>query len=489
MIYKTILLLSLFWLTIPTHAKDYDASFFGIESNGQTLNTTSIQKAIDFIHEKGGGRLVFSVGRYVTGSIFMKSNVTIHLKEGAVILGSTNPFDYQRQRWTALVFAFDQENIGITGAGVIDGRGYEVAKNMVAFIHKGVIEDPHFKNDRPWELLRPNNIYFKNCKNITIRGIHLNNAACWTQQYHLCKNILIEGITVDSKNYWNNDGIDIVDSDSVIIRNNYIDASDDGICLKSRHDTLGCQDVLIYNNTVRSSASGIKIGTVTRGHFKNINIINNKVYDTYRSAITLAAVDGSTVEDVVVDSVTAINVGNVLFLRIGERRKGYKGALKNITISNVYGEVAATKADAGYPYEGPIEHLPRNISPSSIVGTPTEKIENITLKNIEIHHPGGADPNYAKVGLDELDKIPELTNRYPEFSMFKELPAWGFYVRHAKNLRFENVKLICKKKDFRMAIVLDDVNGAEFNNLEVKEVEGKKEPIYSHKCNGITGEN
>ena len=104
-------------------AKDYNASMFGIKSNGTTLNTNSIQKAIDFIHENGGGRLVFYVGRYLTGTIHLKSNVTIQLEEGAILVGSVNPFDYEHKtNWTALIFAHDQNNIGITGKGVIDGQ-------------------------------------------------------------------------------------------------------------------------------------------------------------------------------------------------------------------------------------------------------------------------------------------------------------------------------------------------------------------------------
>ena len=67
---------------------------------------------------------------------------------------------------------------------------------------------------------------------------------------------------------------------------------------------------------------------------------------------------------------------------------------------------------------------------------PDALIENVTLKNIEIHYPGGGNPSFAKVGLDELDKVPEMAASYPEFSMFKELPAWGFYIRHAKGVRF-----------------------------------------------------
>jgi len=483
---KTLTTILLIFLSITIWAKDYNASIFGIKSNGTTLNTTSIQKAIDFIHDNGGGRLVFFVGRYVTGSIYLKSNVTIHLEEGAILVGSLNPFDYNRHDyWTSMIFAYDQENIRITGKGVIDGRGYQVANNILAMIHKGIIEDNDHRYDRPNAGIRPQNIYFKGCKNVKIQGIILKDPASWNQQYDQCKNLLIEGITVDSKSYWNNDGIDIVDCDSVIVQNCYIDAADDGICLKSHSPDFICQNVLIYNNKVRTSANGIKFGTASQGGFKNIKIINNTVFDTYRSAITFAAVDGGICENIVVDSLRSLNTGNVIFLRIGERRSGKKGKMNNISISNVYAEVPLKKPDAGYNYEGPVEDLPRNISPASIVGMPDATINNISLKNIEIHYPGGGNPNYAKVGLDELDKVPELPANYPEFSMFKELPAWGFYIRHAKGITFENVKLICEKEDYRTAIVLDDVQGATFKSMKIREPGKKKEPVFSYKSSNV----
>ena len=484
---KTAVLILFLFMSVTLLAKDYRASLFGIQSNGTTLNTTSIQKAIDFIHENGGGRLVFFVGRYVTGSIYLKSNVTIHLEEGAILVGSLNPFDYNRHGyWTSMIFAFDQEKIGITGKGVIDGRGYQVANNILSMIHKGIIEDNDFRYDRPNAGIRPQNIYFKGCKNVHIQGIILKDPASWNQQYDQCKNLVVEDITVDSKSYWNNDGIDITDCDSVVVRNCYFDAADDGICLKSHSTDFICQNVFIYNNTIRTSANGIKFGTASNGGFKNIQIINNTVFDTYRSAITFAAVDGGIVEDIVVDSLRSINTGNVIFLRIGERKKGKKGKMNNISISNVYAEVPATKADAGYNYEGPVEDLPRNISPASIVGMPDVAITNVTLKNIEIHYPGGGNPRYAKVGLDELDKVPELPANYPEFSMFKELPAWGFYVRHVKGITFENVTLTCEKEDYRTSIVLDDVQGATFKSLKVEEPGKKKEPVYSHNSSDVS---
>jgi len=475
-----ILIIIFLFLSITLFAKDYKASLFGIESNGSTMNTRSIQAAIDFIHENGGGRLVFYVGRYVTGTIYLKSDVTIQLEEGAILVGSVNPFDYDRQgNWTSLIFAFDQNNIGITGKGVIDGRGYQVANNVLSLVHKGIIKDPgDLKYDRPREGIRPQNIYFKGCWNVHINGITLKDPASWNQQYDQCKNVLIENIMVDSKSYWNNDGVDIVDCDSVIVRDSYFDAADDGICLKSHSADFVCQNVFVHNNIVRTSANGIKFGTASNGGFRNIKIINNTVFDTYRSAITFAAVDGGFVENIEVDSLRSLNTGNVIFLRIGERKTGKKGRMENIFISNVYAEVPATKPDAGYSYEGPVEDMPRNISPSSIVGMPDVPIKNVTLKNVEIHYPGGGNPHFAKVGLDELDKVPELAGNYPEFSMFKELPAWGFYIRHAEGINFENVTLICEKEDYRTAIVLDDVKDAEFDHIKVSEPGTKKEEIF-----------
>ena len=485
-LYKTFLFVLLIF-SINLYSKDYKASLFGIESNGTTLNTTSIQKAIDYIHENGGGRLVFYVGRYLTGTIHLKSNVTIHLEEGAILVGSDNPFDYERiGYWMALIFAHDQENIGITGKGVIDGRGYLVANNILSMVHKGIIKDPSgLLYDRPREGIRPQNIYFKGCRNIHIQGIMLKDPASWNQQYDQCTNLVVEDLLVDSKSYWNNDGVDIVDCDSVIVRNCYIDAADDGICLKSHSDDFVCQNVYIYNNIVRTSANGIKFGTASRGGFRNVKIVNNTIYDTYRSAITFAAVDGGFVENIVVDSLRSINTGNVIFLRIGERRKGLKGRMNNISISNLYAEVPATKADAGYNYEGPVEDNPRNVSPASIVGMPDVSITNVKLKNIEIVYPGGGNSYYAKVGLDELDKVPELADRYPEFSMFRELPAWGFYIRHAEDIIFDNVILRCKEEDYRTAIVLDDVHGALFKSLEVEEPGKEKDPVYSYRSTDI----
>jgi polygalacturonase len=481
---KILILIFLAFQSPHLFAKDYPASLFGIYSDGQTLNTRSIQAAIDYINENGGGRLVFYVGRYLTGSIHLKSNVTIQLEEGSVLLGSLNPYDYEKKIFTAFVFAHDQHDIGITGDGVIDGQGRTVARNLVSLIHGGVIKDL-FRNDRPQEDHRPMVINFRNCTNVTVKGITIKNGASWVQTYDQCKNVLIDRITVTSKAYWNNDGIDIVDCDGFTLTNSFIDAADDGICLKSHDSKAFCNNISIRNNTIRSSANAIKFGTASNGGFRNVRLINNKVFDTYRSAIALESVDGGFLDNIVIDSLRAVNTGNAIFLRLGERVAGKKGSFEKVRISNVYVEIPAGKPDAGYEYEGPIEDMPRNISPIVIAGLPGQFITDVTFSNIEIKYPGGGTEMFANASLDRLDSIREIPTKYPDFSMFKELPAWGIYIRHAKNLSFSNIKLSADKKDYRTAIVLDDVHGAQFQSMQIKEP-GQKKTMFMYKSSNIT---
>jgi len=488
---KLISLAFLLLFTLHLSAKDYTISSFGAKADGITLNTCTIQKAIDYISENGGGRLVFEAGNYVTGSIYLKSNVTLQLNYGATILGSTNPFDYIKDKkigWMSMIFAVNQENIGITGKGTINGRGFITANNMVSYIQHGVFTDP-LKLDRPNETNRPQNIYFRECNNVTITGIILRDPASWNETYDQCKNLYVDGITVDSKSYWNNDGIDVVDCDGVVIKNSYFDAADDVLCFKSHSPDHICQNVVVDNCVGRSSANGLKFGTVSRGGFRNFKVTNLTIFDTFRSAITFAAVDGGEIENIVVDGVRSINTGNVIYLRIGDRwSKGKKPYMKNITISNVYAEVPYGKPDAGYNYEGPVEDLPRNISPASIVGLPDYKIQDVTLKNIQIVYPGAGNPLYAKRGFSpaELDSIPEMRTAYPEFSQFKELPAWGIYIRHAEGIKFENVTFTALKKDYRPSIVIDDVKGASFKEMKFNEPESKdKQQIFQQKSSNV----
>ncbi|MEJ7684188.1 MAG: hypothetical protein WKG06_41315 [Segetibacter sp.] len=119
-----------------------------------------------------------------------------------------------------------------------------------------------------------------------------------------------------------------------------------------------------------------------------------------------------------------------------------------------------------------------------IAGMPDQMISGITLKNIAVKFPGGAERSSAKVSIDNLKDIPEKPDSYPEYSMFSELPSWGVFIRHARNIQFTGLSLVAAKADFRTPVVLDDVHQASFKKLSVKEPESKKK-IFTYNSSKI----
>lgn len=160
----------------------YKASNFNIKSDGVHDNTTSIQGAIDFIASKGGGTLEFSVGRYVTGAVQLKSGVSIRLREGAVIVGSTNIYSYKGHK--AIFWGEGVENMSIFGTGVIDGRGPALLDDINAQIRMKHI---------PETATIPTLVYLKDCKNVTLKDFILRYPATINDLY------IIDGgsVTVD----------------------------------------------------------------------------------------------------------------------------------------------------------------------------------------------------------------------------------------------------------------------------------------------------
>ncbi|MCA9732865.1 glycoside hydrolase family 28 protein [candidate division KSB1 bacterium] len=453
---------------------------YGAVSDGNTLNTAAIQKAIDIAYEGNGGKVLIPAGRFLSGSIVLKSNVELHLQEGAVLLGTTDPFAYKKlNRWKALLLAEGQENIAVTGKGTIDGQGRRLALNVDSLFYVGQLDssDYNLRRKRPNEGMRTQNIEMVRCKNIRISGVTIKNAANWVQTYDLCENLVIDSVTVDSDAYWNNDGMDISDCKNVRITNCFVNSADDGICLKSHHEGACNDSIYIANCTVRSSASAIKFGTASVGGFRNIRIENIKVYDTFRSAIALETVDGGFLENVRVKNIEAVNTANAIFIRLGHRRGEKPGTLRNVHISDMKVQVPFERPDYKYDIRGPELPFFHNPFPASITGIPWHNVENITLENIEITYPGRGNNGLAILPLNRLDDVPENKADYPEFHMFGELPAWAFYIRHASGLTMKNIIVKAKAPDYRPAIVFDDVINLKLNTITVKEDVQKKQVI------------
>lgn len=437
----------------------YDVYDFGAKGDGLANDTRSIQSAIESCFEAGGGKVLLAGGRFASGTIYLKSNVNLYIEAGAVLLGSDKAEDYPVTpsafaSYTGtfvtnkmLIYAESAENISISGRGTINGRGDALAD--------GSHGSPSFS-------LRPRIIHFRGCENISIRDVKLMNAASWVQSYQSCRNLLIDGITVDSRpnkdiekprfqdaEGRNNDGLDLIDCQDVRISNCFINSGDDGICLKSFGPDDYCRNITITNCIISTNASGIKIGTETSGNFEDILIQNCVVYDTRQAAVGIMTVDGGSIDRVTVSGISMRNIkGAAIFIRLGNRNRLYRKdakiktpVLRNILIENIQG----TRISAEYA--------------CSISGIPGLPVENIQLRNISLAFEGG-----LKARRDE--QVPEESGSYPSGRMFGTLPAYGFYIRHAKNISLENVNLSLLKEDERPVFVCEDAEGLSIEGLK-----------------------
>lgn len=455
----------------PSFTQHLNVMDFGAVADGKCINTEYIQNAIDSASANGGGRVIIPAGNFMTGTLLLKSHVNLHLEDNARLVGSTFPEDYQRiYYWKALIMAHGQENISISGKGEIDGQGRDLALHIDSLFYAGAIDSTryNFVEMRPKEYLRPVLIQFFECTKSRISGITLKNASCWVQIYERCTDLQIDSLRVESDAYWNNDGIDIVDCRQVRITNCHIDTADDGICLKSHSADFYCEDIYVANCKVRSSASAVKFGTKSLGGFKNVCIENIEVYNTFRSAIAIESVDGGFLENVLVQNIEAKNTGNAIFIKLGHRETERKvGSLKNVTIKNIHAEIAFERPDYAYDIRGPALPFFHNTFPASISGLPGYPIEGLILENIEIKYPGKGNKGLAYAPLSRLMDIPENESDYPEFSMFGELPAWGFYVRHVNGIQMKNISISINEPDYRPAMVFDDVHNLRMEGFYI----------------------
>ena len=486
-ILSSVLLCFSLWAA-PLSAARYTlvATEHGVVADGHTLCTEAIQHAIDQLSQHGGGQLCFTPGTYLTGCIILKSGVELHLERGATLSGSSNPEHYQSliaseagdNSTMALIVADNAHDIAITGSGVIDGNGRALALNIDSLLNLPTPEDPQGKRRRRRanEPLRPKLVFVSNSTNVNIHGLGFRNSACWGLSFHSCRQLNISDIQFENRAYWNNDGIDVTDCHHVVIRRCDINSADDGICLKSYDVASGNEDILIEDCQIRSSASAVKFGTASWGGFRHVIVRNIHVRDTFRSAIALECVDGGTLEDILVDGIHATNTGNPIFVRLGHRGGDVTGVARRIVIRNVFVEMAFGVPDIDYDLRGP-GYSVYNPRPSSITGIPGHPVQDILLENVELIYPGRASKGIFYYPLSQIQQVPEQENSYPEFSMFGELPAWGFYVRHVEGITLRNVRLSLKDRDFRPALIFDDAHDISISDLSLP-IHLSGQPIY-----------
>ena len=275
------LLLSLVALAPTAGARDTNVADCGAHGDGRTLDTAAIQKAIDDCRGSGGGTVYFPTGRFLSGTLTLKSNVTLHLTPGAVLLGSTRLADYGPKKH--LLFADGVENIAITGGGAIDGQG-----------------DAFFDKDmRPLERL-DQLIEIENSRGVHLEGVTVRRSGNWTFRVRNCDDVRIRGVSMlNNVRAVNTDGLQICSSRNVIIADCHIEGGDDCIVLKTDNDPADgpVENVTVTNCVLVSAACALKFGTGTYQDFRHC-VFSNCVIRDSRTGIALMMKDGGTIEDV-----------------------------------------------------------------------------------------------------------------------------------------------------------------------------------------------
>ena len=351
------------------HVGAYDVRTYGAKGDGRTLDTRSIQRAIQNAHAAGGGRVLFPPGTYVSGTIELLSNVTLELEAGSVLLGSSNLADYgsisqygfaheygknstgEGER-VGIIVARNVENIAIVGQGAIDGNAdifYDFQKP-----HYGMDFDPQYTRqgkdfmksmlelgDGPVETKpagRPGTmIAFTQAKGIVLRDVTLRNAPNWTLHLNQSQRAVIHGIhIVNSVLLPNNDGIDCLGCKDVHISDCDIAAGDDDFAF------YGSEDVGVSNCSLVSHSAGIRVENTRFGVFSNLTIHSNRGIGIFERSGTTANL---TFANIAIE--TQLLTGHwwgkaePIFIAIGPPQEGKTPEVRDVHFLNVFGEAEA----------------------------------------------------------------------------------------------------------------------------------------------------
>lgn len=390
-------------------AREFVITKFGAVSDGKSDCTAAIGKAIEAC-QKVGGRVVVPEGEFLTGAIHLKSNVELHLAQGATLKFSTDPKAYlpvvftrfegmECYNYSPLIYAFEQENVAVTGEGTLDGqasdenwwqwKGGRGAKERgrnqkAARDHLGKMVDDNVPVEKrqfgEGSFLRPSFVEFNRCRNVLIEGVRIRSSPMWELHPLLCTNVIVRGVNIDSHGP-NNDGCDPESCRDVLIEDCLFDTGDDCIAIKSgrnndgRRIGLPSENIVIRHCTMKDGHGGVVIGSEISGGCRNV-----------------------FAEDCAMDSP---NLERVLRLKSNAVRGG---VIENVFMRDIkVGQVKDAVLQVDFVYEeganGPFKPVARNIvmeklsverAPRvlNVVGFRGAKIEGVRIGNSTFNEVG-----------------------------------------------------------------------------------------------------
>jgi len=459
-----------------SHAKDvgariYNIRDFGAKGDGNTLDTAAVQAAIDACNKDQGGTVLVPAGRFVIGTVELKSNIILHIAAQGVLLGSADGKQYHAADAIPLIgdstladgnvgllYAVGAENITIEGQGTIDGQGSQFRSPSKDVLPPAGITGSH----RPYHLL------FYQCRNLTVRDIFLLKSAFHSVRVIQCEFVKMEGLHIYSKVIHNNDGFHFISSRYVHISNCDIQCQDDACALFG-----SCQFITVTNCSFSTRWSVFRFGG---GVAENITVSNCLIYETYGCPIKLRCGPGSRFENISFSNIVMKDVTGPISLGAGPQPSRPQsdaqpthpaaaslppGILRNISFSGI-------RATVVKPVQLRDAEITSNYNPGEVFscivlnGVDSAVMENISFNDVHVEFPGGGTAEQAAVR-----DVPKIAGEYFQLGV---LPAYGLYARNVKGLTLHNIRLTMASTDYRPAVIFDHVEDAAINGLSAQGV-------------------
>lgn len=447
-------------IKIPSRVCDIEK--YGALGDGQTKNTEFIARAIEDCAGKGGGRVMVPEGRWLTGKIHLKSNIELHLDEGAEIVFSADPDDYlpavftrfegmELYNYSPLIYARDAENVAITGKGKLNGQGekwagwndrqFEAVERLYVMAENSVpVQERIFGTKE--DALRPSFIQFINSKNIKIEGVSILDGPMWTVHLVYSENILIDKIKINTFSH-NTDGIVVDSSRNIRIENSEFQTGDDAISIKSGLDREGMrinkssENIIVRNCLVKKGHSGLAIGSEMSGGIKNILVYDYKIENVDRG-IRFKSLPGrgGVVENFWADDISMSDIDTAIDMDM--TYPAYTilplatdlPIFRNFNFSNLAGSSVKNVAKM-----------------KGIEGNP---IKNVAFKNIDFDARGGI------MAEDIENFVFDRINIKPEKVKKKRRPLFSL-----KNVQDIVIKNSTCAEDFQKCLEIDNADPAE----------------------------
>jgi hypothetical protein len=442
----------------------YNIRDFGAKGDGKTLNTTAIQSAIDKCFIDKGGTVMIPAGDFLSGTLELKSNVTLHIAAAGKLLGSPKREDYTAGKGVpegngniVFLFAVKADNVSIEGKGTIDGNG------LAFYNGKGDNTGPG-QNGVGGNFDRPHLGIFFQCNKLRMHDVFFTASAYHCFRILSCKQVYADGIRIYNRVNRNNDGFHFNNSEYVHISNCDVQCQDDACALFGSN-----KYVTITNCSFSTRWSVFRFGG---GESQNITVTNCLIYDTYGCPVKISA-GRASIENFTFSNIIMRNVTGPIGIGFSgpsnnnpnnNTQQNTKPFIRNIVFNAIRATVAAKPVDHPDIVFGVTVREGEKNSCITLNAMGEYFLENISFTDVHVKYAGGGTAaQAAKI-------VPNVAAEY--FGVWDPLPggppAYGLYARNVKGLTLHNVRFEYEEADVRPAIIFDNVIDANVNGLSAQ---------------------